>query len=493
MKTVTHKGKRHNVEYSVVNVSELEGELRIDAEYYEPYFLRYEALIRRKQWCKIGDLVDKVQYGLSLAMNGDGKGHKILKMDDIIGILADDSNCKYIDIDEKTFEMYRLKKGDILFNRVNSEEFVGRTGIYLLDGLHTFASYLIRMKAKECFTNFYITIYLNTKYGRVSLKRVMRRAVNQANINAEEIKSLTIPILSDTFQKQIEKSVLRAYEEKEKSESLYKQAEDILLEELGLKDWKPKTKKIVIGGKEFEEEENISIRNLSEVLKVNRFDAEYWEPKYDEMITTLKEKIELMPLKAIATTKKGSLIDPRFYNNAEGTSYIRGKDFSSDHLEKSGLVYISSNFQPKNETRVNTGDLVFALIGSVGTSALVDEEFNNSFISNNIGKISIRNKKEVLAEYLAITLHSIVGKLEFAKEMSQTAQPKISDLQVRNFYIPLLPIEIQQKIASLVQKSHEARKKSKELLEIAKRAVEIAIEKNEKEALSYISKTENKQ
>ncbi|MGC8691297.1 MAG: hypothetical protein ACP5SP_07675, partial [Caldisericum sp.] len=109
------------------------------------------------------------------------------------------------------------------------------------------------------------------------------------------------------------------------------------------------------------------------------------------------------------------------------------------------------------------------------------------------GKISIRNKKEVLAEYLAITLHSIVGKLEFAKEMSQTAQPKISDLQVRNFYIPLLPIEIQQKIASLVQQSHEARKRAKELLEIAKRAVEIAIEKNEKEALSYISKTENKQ
>jgi hypothetical protein len=53
---------------------------------------------------------------------------------------------------------------------------------------------------------------------------------------------------------------------------------------------------------------------------------------------------------------------------------------------------------------------------------------------------------------------------------------------------PLLPLSIQQEIASLVQQSHEARKKAKELLEIAKRAVEIAIENSEAEALDYISK-----
>jgi len=58
--------------------------------------------------------------------------------------------------------------------------------------------------------------------------------------------------------------------------------------------------------------------------------------------------------------------------------------------------------------------------------------------------------------------------------------------------IPLLPHETQQEIASLVQQSHEARKKSKELLEVAKRAVEIAIEKSEDEALRYISETESK-
>jgi restriction endonuclease S subunit len=59
---------------------------------------------------------------------------------------------------------------------------------------------------------------------------------------------------------------------------------------------------------------------------------------------------------------------------------------------------------------------------------------------------------------------------------------------VKRLQIPLLPLSIQQEIASLVQQSHEARKKAKELLEIAKRAVEIAIENSEAEALDYISK-----
>ncbi|MGB9595454.1 MAG: hypothetical protein ACPL7B_04155 [Candidatus Poribacteria bacterium] len=64
--------------------------------------------------------------------------------------------------------------------------------------------------------------------------------------------------------------------------------------------------------------------------------------------------------------------------------------------------------------------------------------------------------------------------------------------QVKGLKISILPLATQQKIASLVQESHEARKKAKELLEVAKKAVEIAIENNEKEALDYISKAEGK-
>ncbi|MCI4464151.1 MAG: restriction endonuclease subunit S [Caldisericum sp.] len=491
MITATYKGKRYEVEYSVVNVSELEGALRLDAEYYEPYFLRYEALVRRKQYCKIGDFVNKVQYGLSLAINEDGVGYKILKMDDIIGILADDSNCKYIDIDEKTFEMYRLKKGDILFNRVNSEEFVGRTGIYLLDGLHTFASYLIRMKAKEYFTNFYIAVYLNTEYGRVSLKRVMRRAVNQANINAEEIKSLTIPILSDTFQKQIQNLVLQSYDEKEKSVSLYKKAEDTLLEELDLKDWKPKTKKIFVGGKEYEEEENISIRNLSEVLKADRMDAEYWEPKYEEIITKLNGKIELKPLKKfILSIQKGVEVGSDNYVE-EGKPFIRVSNLSINGFMNNDQKYINDEIynQLKATYEPEVGDLLLTKDATPGIAYVLKDSIKG-IISSGILKLKI-NENEIEKEYLALCINSLFGKMQVERDGGGSVITHWKPEQIKNLQIPLLPLPIQQKIASLVQQSHEVRKKSKELLEIAKRAVEIAIEENENKAMKHISTNNN--
>jgi hypothetical protein len=69
------------------------------------------------------------------------------------------------------------------------------------------------------------------------------------------------------------------------------------------------------------------------------------------------------------------------------------------------------------------------------------------------------------------------------------SSPNWKPEQVKRLKIPILPLPIQQEIALLVQQSHEARKRAKELLEVAKRAVEIAIEKNEKEALDYISKS----
>ncbi|MCX6748007.1 MAG: hypothetical protein NT076_00210, partial [Candidatus Pacearchaeota archaeon] len=86
--------------------------------------------------------------------------------------------------------------------------------------------------------------------------------------------------------------------------------------------------------------------------------------------------------------------------------------------------------------------------------------------------------------------NSKIGQLQSEKWKSASAQQYIYPKEIKEFVIPLLPLETQQKLASLVKQSHEARKKSKELLEVAKKVVEIAIEKNEEEALDYISKNE---
>ena len=76
-----------------------------------------------------------------------------------------------------------------------------------------------------------------------------------------------------------------------------------------------------------------------------------------------------------------------------------------------------------------------------------------------------------------MVLRSIIGKLQLEKPTTGTSYPTVTDSDVENIVIPILSIENQSKIADLVRQSHEARKKSKELLEEAKRKVEEMIEK----------------
>src|SRR3989338_4648448 len=99
-----------------------------------------------------------------------------------------------------------------------------------------------------------------------------------------------------------------------------------------------------------------------------------------------------------------ALISDNFYNEESGIPYIRGADFSSGFLDDDKLVYIDNSFKPNNESRVKKGDIVFALIGTVGSMALVDEKFDGAFISNNLWKITTQNYN---SRVLQVLFHSI--------------------------------------------------------------------------------------
>ncbi len=481
MQTKIYRGK-HEVEYSIVNLGKLEGALRIDAEYYDPFYLRNEELIKNKGWDYLGNYLIICQYGISIAMNEEGEGYKMLKMDDIIGILADDSKAKYAPISEDLFEKYKLNRRDVLFNRVNSEELVGRTGIYLLDGDHTFASYLIRVRAKQDYTNSYITIFLNTKHGKKTLRRVSRRAVNQANINAEELKQLKIPVPSDTFQKQIEKLVLQSQEERENAENLYKEAEDTLLEELKLKNWKPKIKKITLDGVESEEEENISIRNLSEALEVDRLDAEYWDPQYDELENLIKDNENgwdhLANLIYISKEKIKQ-------ENEEIYNYIELADINSNTGSVNQTQEIKGSDLPSRaRMNIREGDVLMSSVeGSIDKIALIDFEKTNLVAST--GFFIFRENK--LNKETILVLLNTFSKIYIKRQAQGTILTAIPYDSLNRVVLPIIGSKIQTQITQKIQQSFESRRKSKELLKIAKRSVEIYIEKDEEEGLKYIN------
>ena len=142
-------------------------------------------------YLQIKDLVSDVQYGTSQKADYTGK-MPILRMNNITySGEMDYTDLKYIDLEEET-NKYILKKGDVLFNRTNSRELVGKTGLFNLDKLMVYAGYLIRVRLKEICLPIFLTKYMNTPQLKAFLKEKCKGIVGQANINAKELQAIPI-------------------------------------------------------------------------------------------------------------------------------------------------------------------------------------------------------------------------------------------------------------------------------------------------------------
>ena len=145
---------------------------------------------------ELGEVCERLQYGLSARLNTEEIGYKTFRMNELIeGRCVDSGNMKCVDISAGEFAKYRLVPGDILFNRTNSFEHVGRTGIFDLDGDYCFASYLIRLSVSEDAANtFYVNAFMNTESFQTGIKQYATRAIGQSNINAKSLAAYHIPV-----------------------------------------------------------------------------------------------------------------------------------------------------------------------------------------------------------------------------------------------------------------------------------------------------------
>ncbi|HDX6637979.1 TPA: restriction endonuclease subunit S, partial [Escherichia coli] len=118
----------------------------------------------------IRDLVDSVNYGTSAKASIDSGEYPILRMGNITYQGRwDFTDLKYIDLSVKEKDKYLVKEGDLLFNRTNSKELVGKTAVYEEDRPMAFAGYLIRVRPNSIGNNYYISGYLNSIHGKITL------------------------------------------------------------------------------------------------------------------------------------------------------------------------------------------------------------------------------------------------------------------------------------------------------------------------------------
>ncbi len=168
----------------------------------------------------LGDVCEKVEYGSSAKSNPTGKV-PVLRMGNIQNGRFDWSNLVYSsDADE--INKYLLKYDDVLFNRTNSPELVGKTAIYKREMPAIFAGYLIRIHRKEDLLDAdYLNYFLNSDMALSYGKTVFISSVNQANINGQKLKSYPIPLPSRSEQRAIVVKLDALLADTKRLESIY--------------------------------------------------------------------------------------------------------------------------------------------------------------------------------------------------------------------------------------------------------------------------------
>lgn len=175
---------------------------------------------------ELGTTLDLVQYGTSEKTNSNGEGVCVIRMNNIVDGDLDMSNLKHLKVSKEIEKSLKLLSGDILINRTNSKELVGKCAVFDKSETCIFASYLIRLRVKaEKADPHFVAFVINSPIGRLQINAFSRQIIGQANINSQEIRSLKLPLPDIKVQQKMLKNVNMM---QQKSVSLKTEAKKLL-------------------------------------------------------------------------------------------------------------------------------------------------------------------------------------------------------------------------------------------------------------------------
>lgn len=163
-------------------------------------------------WATVEQLLTKIQYGSSRKTTDDTSGVPVLRMGNIVEGKIVQDNLKYLPKEHDEFPELLLKKGDLLFNRTNSRELVGKTAVYTgISNPCSFASYLIRVRFSPRIDSLIVAHYINSVYGKNWILSVVSQQAGQANVNGTKLKLLAVPIPPEREQQVLVEEVERRF------------------------------------------------------------------------------------------------------------------------------------------------------------------------------------------------------------------------------------------------------------------------------------------
>jgi type I restriction enzyme S subunit len=173
---------------------------------------RRSDLIDGWTWTTVGAVADEVRFGSSAKTSVVPEGVPVLRMGNIQAGDVDPTNLKYLPARHREFPDLLLRPGDLLFNRTNSAELVGKCAVFHgAPSPCSFASYLIRVRLKPSCNPEFLAYWLNSIYGRKWVKAVVVQQVGQANVNGTKLRAFRFAMPDLPTQEAIVAEVRRRF------------------------------------------------------------------------------------------------------------------------------------------------------------------------------------------------------------------------------------------------------------------------------------------
>jgi restriction endonuclease S subunit len=354
-------------------------------------------------------------------------------------------------------------------------EYLGRVAVYDKDFVCSSNQAIAKITIKKGENPYMISTFLNSKFGQNQINR-FKTLTGQPNINMSLIKELLVPTFENKISSEIENLVKKSEFKRNASFETYSKAEIILLEEIGLVNFELS-------------KEPVNIKNFKESFGLTkRLDAEYYQIKYEQVIEKIVAQKHDSLVNIVEISKS---IEPGSdnYTDENGLPFYRVSDYNKFGISKPDKeltnTFVAVNKDQIEKLKPKKGTILFSKDGSVGTAYLLRDNLDG-ITSSAILHLQVKHIKEIIPEYLTLALNSKLVQMQAERDAGGSIILHWRKEEIEQVVVPIIDFKKQEQIAELVEESFKLKVESERLLEVAKKAVEMAIEVDEATATKFI-------
>jgi len=437
------------VNVSIIDLNTIRRINKLNAEFYNSMDVKLVDLLRKSDICmEFGEFINSIKRGKAVKSSPNGN-IRLITVQNIKKLVIMEEPKNYI-----SGMSHELKVNDLLITITGTVGFVA----ILIEKLNEFISInqnVASVSVNEGINPYYVAAFLNSKFGSAQFNlNISGGSIKYINIKS--LKEFLIPILPDYFQLDIERLVIKAHKKMELADKIYGEAEELLYKYLNIEK-SPKSK-------------DNTFEMKSNLIDINRFDAEYYNPNYINLVSDLENS--QLGAKTFGDTVLFSSEELDF--SKKDYNSIKIKYVSPNDIDKDGeIVKFKEVFDweiQKTHFKINNKDILFYSLDKIALVPInLDEQLSKS-------KNFILKSKEDYPEFLFLFFRSQIFKLQLERNKSKYGST-ISKNALINTIIPIIPKNTQKEIANKVIEYFKLKKESRDIIEESIHRIEGEIEK----------------